>query len=66
MGALTDSRSIESDIADCHQAIYRATDPDTAMRHWVRLRGLLAQKTESDDLLFRRETSRGEFRSPGT
>jgi hypothetical protein len=56
MGTLVETVSIEAEIADCCQAIYRATEPEIAMRNWARLRDLTAQKAEAEHRLFLRET----------
>lgn len=57
MGALVESRSLEAEIADCCQALYWATEPETALRSWARLRTLLAQRTEEENRLFVLETT---------
>jgi len=61
MGALSDERSIESEIADCHWAIGQATDPAEAMNHWKHLRELVARKAEAENRLFGRESKNGDL-----
>lgn len=48
MSALIEGYSLESEISDCCQAIYRATDPDEALKVWGRLRELISEKTERE------------------
>jgi hypothetical protein len=57
MGALVDLPSLEAEISDCCQAIYRATEPETALRNWAHLRELIARRTDREDSLFFRETA---------
>ena len=59
MGALTESRSLEAQIADCCHAIYSATDAELAMNQWARLRELLAEKTDEETRQFTRESRLG-------
>jgi hypothetical protein len=56
MSALIEGRSLEAEIAECCQAMYRATDPEVALRNWARLRQLTALKSEEDLKQFLRET----------
>jgi hypothetical protein len=63
MGALMEGRSIEAEIADCCQAIYRATDLEVAMSNWARLRQLMVEKTELEISQFMRETASREPRN---
>jgi hypothetical protein len=55
MSALAECPSLEAEIADCCQALYRATSAETAMSRWSHLRELLARKAAEEDALFRRE-----------
>jgi hypothetical protein len=57
MGALVETRTVEAEIADCCQAIYRATEPDVALNQWALLRRLLAVRKEAENSLFRREAT---------
>lgn len=57
MGALAEGQTVEAEIADCCQAIYRATEPEAALRNWARLRQLLAQREETENRLFQLESS---------
>jgi hypothetical protein len=59
MGALVEGRSLEAEIVDCCYAIYNATDVKLAMNKWVRLRELLAEKTDEETLQFIRENKPG-------
>lgn len=56
MSALVEYPSLEAEIADCCQALYRATSAETAMSCWTHLRELLVRKAAEEDALFRRET----------
>lgn len=46
MGALVEGNSLEAEIAKCCQAIFCATEPETALRHWANLRRLTSEKSE--------------------
>ena len=52
MSTLVEGRSLEAEIAECCQAIYWATEPEVAMKHWARLRDLTAQRAEAERHLF--------------
>jgi hypothetical protein len=57
MSELVPSESLEAQIARSCEAIYLATDPDTAMHHWARLRQLKALKADAENRLFLLETA---------
>ncbi len=48
MSALVEGYSLEAEIAERCQAIYWATDPEAALKHWRRLRELIAQRAEQE------------------
>lgn len=48
MSALVEGANLESEITECCQAIYRATDPDAALEIWGRLRELISLRTERE------------------
>jgi hypothetical protein len=52
MSALVEGYSLEAEIAERCQAIYWATDPDAALKHWRRLRELIAQRAEQESRQF--------------
>ncbi len=52
MSALVEGYSLEAEIAERCQAIYWATDPDAALKHWRRLRELIEQRAEQETRQF--------------
>jgi len=57
MGAQYEEKSVEAEIAECCQAIYSTSEIDIAMRQWTRLRELIAQRHQAEELAFMREAA---------
>jgi len=66
MSGLVDEQSLEAQISDCCQAIYRATEPATALSNWARLRDLKSRKSALEDHLFDMESRNRELRNAMT
>jgi len=57
MGTQLEGKSVEAEIAECCQAIYSASELEVAMMKWARLRELIAQKSQAEDMEFMRDTA---------
>ena len=56
MSSQVEGLTLQAEIAECCQAINAATDVEVAMKHWARLRVLMAQREEALKRQFIRAT----------
>ena len=56
MSSSVQGPALQAEIAECCQAINAATDVEVAMKHWARLRVLMAQREDGLQRQFIRET----------